>query len=86
MLPLRLFREPHLHASRARIGLLVGVAMFGAISFLPLFLQVVQGRSPTDSGLLLLPLMVRLLLTLDLRRPVITRTGRYRSSRSPGRP
>ena len=52
--------------------------MFGAISFLPLFLQTVNGASATDSGLLLVPLMLGLLSASILAGQVATRTGRYR--------
>jgi MFS family permease len=52
--------------------------MFGAISFLPLYLQVAGGVSPTNSGLLLVPLMLGLLAASIFAGQVITRTGRYR--------
>jgi EmrB/QacA subfamily drug resistance transporter len=60
------------------VSFIIGVAMFGAISFLPLFLQVVNGASATNSGLLLLPLMLGLLVTSVGAGQVITRTGRYK--------
>jgi EmrB/QacA subfamily drug resistance transporter len=60
------------------VSFIVGVAMFGAISFLPLFLQVVNGASATNSGLLLLPLMLGLLLASVASGQVVTRTGRYK--------
>ncbi|MGH9022883.1 MAG: MDR family MFS transporter [Acidimicrobiia bacterium] len=60
------------------VSFIVGVAMFGAISFLPLFVQVVNGASATNSGLLLLPLMVGLLLASVGSGQAITRTGRYK--------
>jgi EmrB/QacA subfamily drug resistance transporter len=60
------------------IGFLVGFAMFGAISFLPLFQQRVQGASATNSGLLLLPMMGGLLVTSLIAGQMITRTGRYK--------
>ena len=52
--------------------------MFGAINFLPLYQQTVQGASATNSGLLLLPMMARHDGRLGLVGRVITRTGRYR--------
>ena len=57
---------PHLFANHTFVitslaGFVVGVAMFGAIVFLPQYLQIVKGQSPTASGLLTLPLMVGLL-------------------------
>ena len=74
---------PRLFASRgftvaASLGFLVGVAMFGALTFLPLYLQVVRGASPTGSGLLLVPLMVGLLTASIFSGRRISRTGRYR--------
>jgi EmrB/QacA subfamily drug resistance transporter len=77
ILPLRLFREPIFSVSSG-VALLVGVAMFGCISFLPLFLQVVGGVSATNSGLLLVPLMLGLLGASIFAGQVITRTGKYR--------
>jgi EmrB/QacA subfamily drug resistance transporter len=60
------------------VGLVVGFALFGALTFLPLFQQVVRGDSPTQSGLQLLPVMGGLLFTSIVSGQVITRTGRYR--------
>jgi MFS family permease len=60
------------------VGLIVGFALFGAITFLPLFFQTVNGASPTGSGLRLVPLMVGLLVTSIGSGRVITRIGRYR--------
>lgn len=59
-------------------GFAVGVAMFGAIIFLPQYLQIVKGESPTASGLLMLPLMAGLMLTSIGSGKIITRTGRYK--------
>lgn len=77
VLPLRLFGN-RVFAVSSAIGFVVGFAMFGAITFLPLFLQQVQGASPTTSGLRMLPMMVGLLLTSLGSGQIITRTGRYR--------
>ena len=77
MLPLRLFRNPVFRISSA-IGFAAGFAMFGAISYLPLFLQVVHGVSPTLSGVYLLPLVGGLLLTSVGSGQLIARTGRYK--------
>ena len=62
----------------ALVGFLVGFAMFGAITFLPLYQQIVQGASATNSGLLLLPMMGGLLVTSLAVGRIITKTGRYR--------
>jgi EmrB/QacA subfamily drug resistance transporter len=73
----------HLFANRvfsmsSAIGFVVGFAMFGAITYLPQYMQVVQGVSPTESGLRLLPLMAGLLLTSIGSGQLISRTGRYK--------
>jgi EmrB/QacA subfamily drug resistance transporter len=73
----------HLFANRnftlsALIGFLLGFAMFGSINFLPLFQQVVQGASATNSGLLLLPMMGGLLVTSLVAGQAITKTGQYK--------
>ena len=60
------------------IGFVVGFALFGSVTYLPLFLQVVDGASPTGSGLQILPLMAGLLITSIGSGQIITRTGRYR--------
>jgi hypothetical protein len=52
--------------------------MFGALTFLPIFLQVVHGISPTLSGVHLLPMMAGLLVTSILSGRLITRTGHYK--------
>ena len=57
----------------------VGLGMFGAIIYLPLFLQLVSGASATNSGLLMLPLMGGLLIASMVSGQVISRTGRYRA-------
>jgi EmrB/QacA subfamily drug resistance transporter len=77
VLPLRLFRNPVFSVSAA-IGLAAGFAMFGSISYLPLFLQVVHGVSPTLSGVYLLPMVGGLLVTSIASGQLIARTGRYK--------
>src|SRR5256886_3332996 len=77
VLSLQLFRNRNFTLS-VSIGFLLGFAMFGAISYLPLYQQVVQGASATNSGLLLLPMMAGLLVTSLVAGQLITRTGRYK--------
>ncbi|HEV2257004.1 MAG TPA: MFS transporter [Streptosporangiaceae bacterium] len=77
VLPLRLFRNSVFSVS-AGISLAAGFALFGTVSFLPLFLQVVHGVSPTISGVYLLPQVVGLLLTSVGSGQLIARTGRYK--------
>jgi len=77
VLPPRLLVNPVFAVSSA-VSLIVGFALFGAITYLPLFLQVVKGSTPTGSGLQLIPLIGGLLITSIASGQVITRTGRYR--------
>src|SRR5215475_5053570 len=77
ILPLQLFRSPVFDVANA-MGFTIGMAMFGAIIFIPLFLQIVYGVSPTKSGLLTIPLMGGLLVTAILSGRAISRIGRYR--------
>ncbi len=77
VLPLWLFRNSVFTVCSA-IGLAAGFAMFGALSYLPLFLQVVHGVSPTVSGLYLLPMVLGMLLTSIGSGQLIARTGRYK--------
>ena len=60
------------------VGLMVGMAMFGTITFLPFFLQVVKGVSPTSSGLFLVPMMGGLILASTVAGRIMSKTGRYR--------
>jgi EmrB/QacA subfamily drug resistance transporter len=77
VLPLRLFRNRVFTVSSA-ISLVAGFAMFGSIAYLPLFLQVVHGVSPTLSGVYLLPMVGGLLITSIASGQLIARTGRYK--------
>jgi EmrB/QacA subfamily drug resistance transporter len=77
IIPLPLLRN-RTFATTSAIGFVVGFAMFGAIIFLPLYMQVVKGLSPTISGLWLTPLMAGLLVTSVGSGQIISRWGRYR--------
>jgi EmrB/QacA subfamily drug resistance transporter len=78
ILPLELFRNRTFVVTSA-VGFIVGLALFGAVTYLPLYLQVVRGASPTSSGLTLTPLMAGLLVTSIVSGQLISRTGRYRA-------
>jgi EmrB/QacA subfamily drug resistance transporter len=78
MLPLHLFRNSNFTLASVMI-FLTGFAMFGALTFLPLYQQTVQGVSATGSGLLLLPMMAGAMVTSLLSGLVMTRTGRYKA-------
>jgi EmrB/QacA subfamily drug resistance transporter len=77
VLPPELFRNPVFRVTCA-ISFVVGFALFGALTYLPLFQQVVRGLSPTASGLQLVPLMVGLLAASIGSGQLISRTGRYK--------
>jgi len=77
ILPLSLFRNRIFVVSSA-VGFIIGTALFGSITFLPLFLQIVRGRGATSSGLQLTPMMAGLLITSIVGGQIISRTGRYR--------
>jgi len=77
ILPLHLFRT-RVFSVTSVVGFVVGFGMFGAITYLPAFFQVVRGISPTISGVYLLPLMAGLLLVSITSGQIIARTGKYR--------
>ena len=77
ILPFGLLRNQTVSASVACMAL-VGMAMFGTISFVPLFVQGVIGTSATSSGVVLTPLMLGAVTTSALSGQIVSRTGRYR--------
>jgi EmrB/QacA subfamily drug resistance transporter len=77
LIPLSLFRNRTFTAASG-VGFIMGFSMFGAIVYLPLYLQTVHGATPTAAGLELLPLVAGMLLTFILSGQLVTRTGRYK--------
>jgi len=77
MLPLHVFRNKNFSLAMV-MTFLTGLAMFGAMTFLPLYQQTVQGESPTVSGLMLTPMMLGVTVTSVVAGQVTTRTGRYK--------
>jgi EmrB/QacA subfamily drug resistance transporter len=77
ILPLSLFRN-RTFAVTSAVGFIVGLALFGAVTYLPLYLQIAKGVSPTRSGLQLTPLMLGLLVTSVVSGQLISRWGKYR--------
>ncbi|MFF1675544.1 MFS transporter [Streptomyces sp. NPDC058256] len=77
LIPLRLFRDGVFNIT-ALVGLIIGVALFGAASYLPTFLQMVDGASATESGLLMLPMMGGIVGASVISGQLISRTGRYK--------
>jgi EmrB/QacA subfamily drug resistance transporter len=78
ILPPSLFRN-RVFVVCAAVSLVVGFALFGSLTYLPLFQQVVRGLSPTASGLQLIPVMGGLLVSSILSGQIISRTGRYKA-------
>ncbi|GAA2926984.1 MFS transporter [Streptomyces enissocaesilis] len=77
LMPLRLFRDS-VFTVTGLVGAVVGIALFGAASYLPTFLQMVGGASATESGLLMLPMMGGVVVASIVSGQLISRTGRYR--------
>ena len=77
LIPMRLFKSK-VFSIGLGAGVLVGLAMFGALSTLPLYLQLVKGATPTESGLLLLPMMVGIMTGSILSGQLTARTGHYK--------
>ncbi|WP_439145341.1 DHA2 family efflux MFS transporter permease subunit [Streptantibioticus silvisoli] len=78
VIPLRLFRDPGFTVA-SLVAVVIGVALFGAASYLPTFLQMVDGASATGSGLLMLPMMGGIVIASVLSGQFIGRSGRYRA-------
>ncbi|MFJ9769060.1 DHA2 family efflux MFS transporter permease subunit [Streptomyces erythrochromogenes] len=77
VLPLKLFRIRTFSLCSA-ISFVVGFAMFGAMVYLPTFLQVVQGVSPTMSGVHMLPMVIGMLISSTASGQIVSRTGRWK--------
>ena len=77
LIPLSLFRNRTFTAASG-VGFIIGFSMFGAIIYLPFYLQTVHGATPTAAGLELLPLVGGMLITFILSGQLVTRTGRYK--------
>src|SRR3954470_22706326 len=77
VLPPALFRN-RVFTVASTVSLIVGLALFGAITFLPLFFQTVNGATPTEAGLRLTPLMLGVLITSIGSGQFISRVGRYK--------
>jgi EmrB/QacA subfamily drug resistance transporter len=77
ILPISLFGNRNF-AVASSVGLIVGLSLFGAVTFLPIYLQVVKGVSPSLSGLMLMPMMLGMLVTSVVSGRLISRFGRYK--------
>ncbi|MEU5467642.1 MDR family MFS transporter [Kocuria salsicia] len=77
VIPLSLFRDRNFTLTTLS-GLAVGVAMFGALGYMPTYIQMVKGVDATQAGLLMTPMMASLLITSIVSGQVVSRTGRYK--------
>jgi EmrB/QacA subfamily drug resistance transporter len=77
LIPLKLFRHPNFSMVTV-LGVLTGFGMFGAMMTLPLYLQLVHNATPTESGFLLLPMILGLMISSITSGQIISRTGAYR--------
>ncbi|MGH8876126.1 MAG: MDR family MFS transporter [Stackebrandtia sp.] len=77
VLPLRLFTDRNFTLINV-VGFLQGFAMFGAMTFIPMYQQIVQGLTPTESGVFFIPMMLGAMLFSLAAGQIITRTGRYK--------
>jgi EmrB/QacA subfamily drug resistance transporter len=77
VLPLHLFSQKTFSIASI-VGLVVGFALFGSVTYFPLYLQVVKGVSPTTSGLQMVPMMMGMLAMSIVSGQLISRTGRYK--------
>jgi EmrB/QacA subfamily drug resistance transporter len=78
LLPLALFRSSSFSMSTI-VGVIVGFAMFGGMMTLPLMLQLVNGASPTESGLMMLPMVLGMMMATMVAGQVTRKTGHYRT-------
>ncbi len=77
LIPMRLFRNSTFSVAIIA-GFIVGIGMFGSIMLIPQYLQIVQGYTPTEAGLLSLPLMVGIMIGTTITGRVMSATGRYK--------
>lgn len=77
IMPLELFRQRTFLLS-SLIGFIIGVSLFGSVTFIPLYLQVVKGSTPSEAGMQMLPMMGGLLVMSVITGRVISKIGKYR--------
>jgi EmrB/QacA subfamily drug resistance transporter len=77
IIPMRLFSNSIFSISNL-FGFLIGIAMFGSMIFIPVYLQVVDGMSPTKSGLAMVPMVIGIFSTSITAGQLMTRNGRYK--------
>ncbi|WP_414640661.1 MDR family MFS transporter [Amnibacterium sp.] len=77
IIPLKLFRS-RVFSTATVLGVLVGFGMFGAMLTIPLYMQIVEGLTPTESGFATLPMILGLMISSITSGQIVSRTGRYR--------
>ena len=77
IMPLHLFKDRNFNFTTIA-GLIIGIAMFGALAYLPTYLQMVTGANATKAGFLMIPLMAALLVTSIISGQLVSKTGRYK--------
>lgn len=77
VMPLFLFKKRNFNLTTGA-GLITGIAMFGALAYLPTYLQMVTGVSATEAGLLMIPMMAAMLITSIGSGQFVSKTGRYK--------
>lgn len=77
IMPLHLFKERNFNLTTTS-GLIIGIAMFGALAYLPTYLQMVTGVGATRAGLLMIPMMAALLVSSVTTGRLVSKTGRYK--------
>ncbi|GAB3577262.1 MDR family MFS transporter [Leifsonia lichenia] len=77
IMPLALFRDRNFNLTTVA-GLIIGIAMFGALAYLPTYLQMVTGANATEAGFLMIPMMAALLITSIVSGQLVSKTGRYK--------
>ena len=77
IMPLHLFKDRNFNLTTIA-GLITGIAMFGAIAYLPTYLQMVTGVNATEAGLLMIPLMAALLVSSIVSGQLVSKFGRYK--------
>ncbi|GAA0630324.1 MFS transporter [Streptomyces thermocarboxydovorans] len=77
LMPLRLFKDSVFNVT-SLVGLVIGVGLFGAASYLPTYLQMVDGATATESGLLMLPMMAGIVVASVVTGQLVSSSGRYR--------
>ncbi len=77
IIPLKLFRSPTFSMATI-LGVLVGFGMFGAMMTIPNYLQIAAGATPTEAGLMMIPMVLGLMISSIVSGQLISRTGRYK--------